>query len=335
MKKRMVIKLSKNGGATFILLVTLLTLLLPVCASSQSYGGSFQFQKTDSKMQISIVKYGGQKGPTALGAYRIPNSSFVLWSPREPGIGLFGAIGAAVTHIAEKAQMKEKVKNQEESFRIDMDKMIKDIIETEIEDDVRYSNVLLSDVNSENKKNVMEITPFSTIFFNDDYFEIGIRLDALYFDDNGSSEWKGIYEYTVPHDKPLIGKDGFTGNNGELLRQVVEEGLTKCVDAFLQDLNNEIENPTIDRTKTKNIANRINLPKGSILINETDEDWIVRQPVGLGMLSIVNRPSSFFRRGTSIHIIPKKSNKKGTEEESPFFAYKSPEKRAREEQKFQ
>ena len=253
----------------FNLISMILLFILPFVGEAQKLKYGQIFPKTNNAYAISVIHDGRSKMMLPVGAYRIPETSYIFFKTKKNNIPLFGALGVIVDDKVSTAKMKGKTSAEAVFATINLDSITLNAIKERLQDSLNY---FLTD--KETKMNVLTVRPCSWVVITDGNYNMTLEIEAYFLNESGNKAWKGLYGYTLPDNKPMFGTGSLIENSGELLSQKVHEGLTKCVDALLMDLKGA-EAQWKKNALVPLAAGKV--PDGSVLLEETTEDWIINR----------------------------------------------------------
>jgi hypothetical protein len=250
-------------------------ILVPLFINAQQVKYGQTFPTTSVPFGISVIHDGRSKMVLPVGTYRIPNSSYFFFAPSQSPV-MFGVVGGLVGAIAEEAYLTTKMKKlaKEEALiaSINLDTITAHFLSSKLQ---AHPSLLMI---RERTKNILTVRTSSWVVIKKDNYEMSIEVEAIYLNETGAKKWKGLYGYTLPDNKPLFGEASLTADSATILKQRVNEGIEKCIDALLMDLKgteaqwkNDPNLPTEISELPKN--------KGNILIQETNDDWLIKQPI--------------------------------------------------------
>ena len=261
----------------------LILMVIPLLASSQKLKYGERFPSPNGTFEISVIHDERSKMLLPIGAYRVPNTSYVFFSPktRTP---FFGVVGVLVDDHASTKKMKGRASDEAVFGAINLDTITAQSLKANLHSP---SNHVL--VSKAGEKNVLKVRPCAWIVITDNNYELTFELEAYFLSDNGSKTWKGMYGYTVPEAKPLFGDSSITANNGELLNDVAQLGLNRCIEALLADIKGIYVHIELPQALGE-------APKGSVLLTETENEWVIKQPLP-------------YKQGSCVKIVGKTSDR--------------------------
>lgn len=254
----------------------LLLVLIPLMGRAQRLKYGQPFPAGDA-FQVSVIHDDRPSSRLPAGAYRVPNSSYHFYSAKK-GTQFFGAVGALI-EAGSKGSLKKNA-SKEEIFRsVNLDTLVVRLLKERIQPQAGYSFTAET-----GQKDMLRLRPCCWIFIEGSNYEMAFEIETNFFNKEGTEIWKGQYTYVVPDAKPLAGAGSLVDDDGQFLNQLAQRALARCIDALLEDVKG-----TGAPWKSDKIPAELNefpkgclflkLPKDCVLLQDTPEDWIIKQPV--------------------------------------------------------
>ena len=173
---------------------------------------------------VSTEKLSGRP----LGVYQIPNTS--VYVSGHQGESLVGPLSMLVGHIAGVSTGKEKTKDAEGQLRFDLKKITEDAFADALA--VRAGGRITSV--SDNAVGILDIKPYLVVnFVGNDWAQLWVVLRTTL--KGTSHKWKTQYIAGVSEPRPITGANGWTAEDGAVLRELVRRNLELAVDALWRD----------------------------------------------------------------------------------------------------
>lgn len=190
-----------------------------------------------SSASLEISADGPGMNDYPLGAYEIPNSQVAVIKHRgmskvEGGFGLMGVMHA---HSDGKAKSKEALKGVEDSFRLDVAEVTRELVQRKLTESNTALDWRYVSPSQKPQGDLMEVTPYvflSPMASGDArlyvYFKARYRA-------KGAKEWSTRYVYHGADMRPITGAGSWSENNGAHFKAAVNKGVSQAIDVMLQD----------------------------------------------------------------------------------------------------
>lgn len=166
------------------------------------------------------------------GVYQIPDTS-VYVSGHQGGadIGMvFGPIGLLAGHAAARSTGERKTKDAEAQLRLDLPKLTEDALAERLAGQAgnRFASA------SDTAVGTLDIKPYLVVnFIGNDRAQLWFVLRTIL---KGSShKWKTQYIAGIGEPRPVGGANGWTADDGAILRALVRRNLRLAADALWKD----------------------------------------------------------------------------------------------------
>jgi len=219
-----------------IIVIISVTVLICTCITSKvAYGA--QSSAIDQKAPIRIEQYRPSTWDLPVGAYLIPNTSFVLFNENKTistGFSaIFGPLGVIAANEAGKTAASESLPKDGLQL-VDLDDMAKAIIRDKLNSLEQYAQFGLGEGETERPRYILSPMVWITIDKRDE-IRVDVAVDVQFRDASGVNRLKKRYRALAATDRPLVGEGGWFANRGRRLNDAAEMGLEQALGRFLDN----------------------------------------------------------------------------------------------------
>ena len=209
-----------------------ITLLCGGCASIPCGG---KLPKTPQKPIIKVKKDTRGINSLPVGAYRIPESDFIVLDPNpNTAAGNFGLVGIFVTHVLKSKARQSEIGDTASNYKIDFPAQVRKELESQLSE---VNSVECSVNNSERKQIVMTLIPYANIWVHrDNSAHIEMILEAHLESATGEEIWRNTFGYVSNDVLPLAGPMGW-GNNDSSLSNFVTHANKANIKSLINSFN--------------------------------------------------------------------------------------------------
>jgi hypothetical protein len=277
----------------FLFYRAVLVLLSAACSASSAMGAAPDAES--SKLPLHVTTYAPSKLSLPVGAYRVPESSYVILRQDFKGglaSTLFGPLGVLAVDSSIKKKGEAASKASLSAFDLDLDVETRNVLKSMLQGDEQLLEMRGKDVDA------IDIAPGVWIgTYKDGTSRLHVVVEARIGKKGKRKKWQGRYIYYSTETLPLMGDNGWMANDGALIKSATKEGINVAVGVLLQDFRGSLDH---DGKKSRYKAKYMAFPEAvaleGIMLAENDEVAIVESLAGwVGVNIFAAREVSLFQ----------------------------------------